>query len=295
MNFRRSAYAVAVTVLEAIQRGTDFLARKGVESPRLQVESLLAQVLGMPRLSLYLGFERTLSDGEVSSLREWIRRRAAREPLQHILGSTSFCGLEIKVNECVLVPRPETELLAERARAFLSDIDSAAPVALDFGTGSGCLAIALAVHCERAQVHALDISNEAVAVARQNAAANRVSDRIHFHAGNGFEALESDLSFNLIVSNPPYIARPDLEALAPEVRDHDPRVALDGGPDGLDFYRRLAGEAGGRLLTGGRLMLEIGDGQEARVREILEAHKWIVERVDADYSGRPRVLVARPG
>ena len=284
-----------MTVLEAIQRSTGFLARKGVDSPRLQVELLLAHALGVPRLKLYLNFEQKLTSANLETMRELVRRRGNREPLQHIIGSTSFCGFEIKVNRHVLVPRPETEMLAERAWQFLAALNPPPGAALDFGTGSGCLAIALAAQCPRAEVHAADISVEALRVARENAALNNLSDKIQFHCGDGFAALPRGLPFDLIVSNPPYIPSADIEALAPEVRDHDPRLALDGGADGLDFYRRLAAEAANHLRPAGRIMLESGDGQAEQIRQLFVQHKWVVESVEADYTGQPRILTLRSG
>src|SRR6266516_6320567 len=164
-----------VTVLEAIHRSTGFLARNGVDSPRLQVELLLAHALGVPRLKLYLNFEQKLTGANLETVRELVRRRGNREPLQHIIGSTSFCGLEIKVNRHVLVPRPETELLAERAWQFLSRRASPSFTALDFATGSGCIAVALAARGASGQIHAADISAEALSVARENAALNGVA------------------------------------------------------------------------------------------------------------------------
>lgn len=284
-----------MTVLDAIQRSTGFLARKGVDSPRLQVELLLAHALGVPRLKLYLNFEQKLSGANLETVRELVRRRGNREPLQHIIGSTSFCGFEIKVNRHVLVPRPETEMLAERAWQFLAALNPPPGAALDFGTGSGCLAIALAAQCPGAQVHAADISEEALRVARENAALNNLSDKIQFHSGDGFAALPRGLPFDLIVSNPPYVPSAEIEALAPEVRDHDPRLALDGGADGLDFYRRLAAEAANHLRPAGRIMLESGDGQAEQIRQLFVQHKWVVECVEADYTGRPRILILRSG
>jgi len=283
-----------VTVLEAIQRSAEFLAKKGVDSPRLQVELLLSSVLLVPRLKLYLDFDRKLTPAELEAARELARRRGHREPLQHILGSTCFCGLEIKVNRHVLVPRPETERLAERAWQYLCGRDSPGATALDFGTGSGCVAIAVAANCPDARVHAADISAEALRFARENAVSNNVADNIQFHCGNGFAALPSGVSFDLIVANPPYIPSAEIDALAPEVRDYDPRLALDGGADGLDFYRRLAAEAPGFLRPAGRMMLESGDGQTERIGEIVVRHKWVVESVEADYTGRPRIVIARP-
>ena len=281
-----------MTVLEVIQRSTEFLQRKGVESPRLHSELLLGHVLQLPRLKLYLNFERALTEAELDALRPLIKRRAEREPLQHILGTASFCGLEIAVNRDVLVPRPETELLAERAVQFLSTRPAQPSVVLDFGTGSGCLAITIALQCPSANMHALDISEAALAIARQNAARHQVADRIQFHLGDGFAALPAQQPFHLIVANPPYIPSAEIDALDPEVRDHDPRLALDGGVDGLDFYRRLAAEAPARLAPGGRLMVEFGDGQEKRLPELFERLQWRVEAVEQDYSRRPRFLIA---
>ena len=285
-----------MTVLEIIQRSTEFLAKKGVDSPRLQTELLLGHLLGVPRMRLYLDFERLLTEAELASFRELIVRRGRREPLQHIMGATSFCGLEIAVNGQVLIPRPETELLAERGWLFLQE--RAGPAggavkALDFGTGSGCLAVALAVKCPSAEVVALDISAEALDLARQNAGIHGVAGRIQFVQGERLEAVPEDSRFELIISNPPYIPSQDINSLQPEVRDFDPRLALDGGPEGLRFYAELAA-AGARLLKpGGKMMLEIGDGQENRVREIFGQQNWIVEQVIADYTQRPRVVIAR--
>src|SRR6266581_3907955 len=240
---------------------------------------MLAHLLRVPRLNLYLNFERELSGAELDSVRELVRRRGNREPLQLILGSTSFCALEIKVNREVLVPRPETELLAERAWTFLATLDSRPSTALDFGTGSGCIAIALAANCPTAQIHAVDLSAGALSVARENAVLNGVAERIEFQLGDGFAALPPGLSFDLIVANPPYIPSSEIDALAPEVRDYDPRAALDGGADGLEFFRRLATQAVGRLKAAGKIMLEFVDGQAERLREILVQHKWVVEAV----------------
>ncbi|MGO8765309.1 MAG: peptide chain release factor N(5)-glutamine methyltransferase [Limisphaerales bacterium] len=282
-----------MTVLEAIQKSADFLAKRGVESPRLQTELLLAHLLKMPRMNLYLNFERVLTEPETNALRESIRRRSRREPLQHIIGSTSFCGYEIAVSKHALVPRPETELLAEEGWKFLSTSASDPPTALDFGAGTGCIAIALAAKCPAVRIVALDISPEAIALAKENAARNNVSDSIEFLVANGLEAFPEN-RFDLIISNPPYIPTAEIATLQPEVRDFDPRAALDGGPDGLDFYRLLAARAKTPLKPSGKIMLEFGDGQDAAVRGLFENEKWIVEAVRADYSQRARILIAHP-
>ncbi|MBN2505607.1 MAG: peptide chain release factor N(5)-glutamine methyltransferase [Verrucomicrobia bacterium] len=282
-----------MTVLEVIQRSSEFLARKGVDSPRLQVELLLAHVLQVPRLKLYLSFDRVLGVAELDRLRVLVQRRGRREPLQHILGTVSFCGLELAVDGRVLIPRPETELLAEAGWRWLGALAVSEPLALDVGTGSGCLAIALAVRCPRAQVHALDISPGALSVARQNARRHAVDGRIRFHEGDGLAAVPAGLRFDLIVSNPPYIPSCELAMLQPEVREYDPVLALDGGPDGMAFYRRLAGEAPPFLAGAGRLMVEFGDGQSGVLEELFRAQKWVVEGVTPDYAGRPRHLTVR--
>lgn len=280
-----------MTVLEVIQRSADFLSKKGVESPRLQVELLLAHLLQMPRMKLYLNFERVLNEAELEKLREIVKRRGNREPLQHIIGSANFCGLDFFVNRHVLIPRPETEILAERAWNFLSNTNSEHRTALDFGTGSGCLAVMLATKCPSAEVHAVDVSADALKVAGENA--RRHDAKILFHEGNGFAALPLEKRFDLIVSNPPYIASDEIATLEPEVRDFDPRAALDGGSDGLEFYRLLAKDAKDHLASEGKLMMEFGEGQAEAIKNIFEKQNWIVEAIERDYTQRDRFLIAR--
>jgi release factor glutamine methyltransferase len=318
-----------------------------VDSPRLQAELLLAHVLSLKRMQLYLNFERVLSTEEADRAREIVRRRGEREPLQQIVGSTSFCGLEIVVNRHVLAPRPETELLAERGWRFLKDSFSPSPasvglrrgkdgekesnlravplaticaegrdgpltpalspsegerespgtqgasrLAFDLGTGSGCMAIAVAVNCPGCRVVAADISAEALTTAKQNALTNGVAERIEFRRGNGFEVVGQGEQFDLIISNPPYIPTEEIASLQTEVRDYEPRGALDGGADGLDWYRRIAAEAGAFLSQEGKVMLEFGDGQAEAIRKIFEEQKWIVEAVIEDYTRRPRIVIA---
>jgi release factor glutamine methyltransferase len=278
-----------VTVLEAIQKSSEFLAKRGVESPRLQTELLLALLLKMPRMKLYLNFDHALTDTETDALRELVKRRGQREPLQHITGSVSFCGFEITVNRNALVPRPETEILAESGWQYLSSLNS--PTAVDLGTGTGCIAIALAAKSPNAKIIALDISPGALTLAKENAAKNNVTGCVSFLQSDGFAALPKDTQFDLVISNPPYIPTAEIETLQPEVKDFDPRGALDGGADGLDFYRMLAVKAKPFLKPGGKIMLEFGDGQAPAIREIFENEKWIVEAVKDDYSQRARILI----
>ena len=303
-----------MTVLEAIQKSADFLGKKGIESPRLQAELLLAHLLKMPRMKLYLNFERVLTPAETDALRDVVKRRGLREPVQHIIGSTSFCGFEISVNRNALVPRPETELLAELGWQFLSTLNSQLSTALDFGTGTGCIAIALAAKCPSAKIIATDISSDALVLAGENAARNQVAERIEFVQSDGFKILVdrwggrprepkansqdsspevSPAHFDLIISNPPYIPTAEIETLEPEVKNFDPRGALDGGPDGLDFYRMFARQAKPFLKPQGKIMLEFGDGQAEAIRRMFEDEKWIVEAVKDDYSQRERIFIAK--
>ena len=288
-----------MTVLEVIQRSTNFLTKKGVDSPRLQAELLLAEVLGMPRMQLYLNFERVLTQAEEDRLRQMVKRRGEREPLQHIVGSTSFCGLEIQVSRAALIPRPETELLAEGGWTFLNQrvqrgsSEDRDPAVLDFGTGSGCIAIALAVKCPTARLVAVDVDPAAVELAKQNAAQNGVLERIEFVLGDRFAALEGGAGFELVISNPPYVPTAEIATLQPEVRDYDPHRALDGGGDGLDFYRYLAAHAKFVLKAKGKLMVEFGDGQAEALQKIFSNENWVVERIRSDYTQRPRILIAR--
>jgi release factor glutamine methyltransferase len=287
-----------VTVLEVIQRGAEHLAKKAVDSPRLQVELMLAQVLNLPRLSLYLNFNRELAESEVAQLRDWVKRRGQREPLQYILGSTSFCGVEIRVNPAVLIPRPETELLAEQAWTWLlkrAATESAEPRILDFGTGSGCLAVVLALRCPTARIWALDKSPSALAVAAANVALHGVQSRIELLEADSLAPGNSAAPFDLIVANPPYIPTQDLGQLQPEVRDHEPHLALDGGADGMNHFRALAAQAPSMLRADGRFMAEFGDGQASELPSIFAAPAWQEARIEADHSGRPRILIALPG
>ena len=273
-----------MTVLEVIQRSAEFLGRKGVDSPRLQAELLLAHVLQLPRLKLYLEFERKLSEEQTDRMRALVKRRGEREPLQHIVGSTSFCGVEIAVSPDVLTPRPETEILAETAWEYLKK-RGGAPLVVDYGTGSGCIALAVAAHVPAARVHAVDVSEKALTVARRNARGYNIT----FHEDSAIPELEP---IDLFVSNPPYIPSGEIPALQPEVAQFDPHLALDGGADGLDFYRRIASEALPRMAAKGCVMLEFGDGQESSLAKIFEV-AWDILEIKKDFCGKPRILIAQ--
>lgn len=254
----------AWTILKVLTWTKGYLAEKGVENARLEAEWLLCAATGLDRVGLYVNYEKPLTDAELAGCREMVSRRARREPLQYILGSQDFCGLDFEVAPGVLIPRHDTEVLVEEAirRA------PAATTVLDIGVGSGCIAIALARSLSAATVNGVDRSPEALELAQRNA--DRNGARVFLFEGSLFEPFR-DQRFDLIVSNPPYIPTADLETLQPEVRDFEPRGALDGGRDGLDFYRLIVPAAPEHLNPCGWLMVEIGIDQAFAVKELFAA------------------------
>ena len=272
------------TVLKLLRWTADYFAGRGLDAPRLDAELLLAATLGFDRVGLYVNFERPLQAGELAAYRERVRRRAGREPLAYILGQTEFWSLPLKVTPDVLIPRPETELLVEEALPRLSGRQQV----LDVGTGSGALAIALAHERQELTVTAIDISPAALAVAADNARSNGVAERIRF--------VQHDLGqlppgpFDLIVANPPYIPSRELATLMPEVRDFEPQLALDGGVDGLDAYRALARQAGAILTAAGWLLVEVGSGQAAAVKELFAGAGLTESFAARDLAGIERVV-----
>jgi len=249
------------TTLKILEWTKGYLAGKGIENARLEAEWLLCEALSLDRVGLYLSFDKPLQDAELAAYRGMVARRAKREPLQHILGSQEFLGLEFRITAAALIPRHDTELLVTEALKVVPE----AQAVLDLGSGSGCVAIALARNLPGAAVVSVDISAEALELARGNAALNSVS--VEFMLGSLFEPVKGE-RFDLVVSNPPYIPAADIESLQPEVRDYEPRPALDGGSDGLDFYRAIIPAAPDHLTSGGWLLLEVGAGQSAAVTEM---------------------------
>ncbi|MDD2581141.1 MAG: peptide chain release factor N(5)-glutamine methyltransferase [Desulfuromonadaceae bacterium] len=242
------------TILKLLAWTKDYLLSKGVVNARLEAEWLLCAATGLDRVGLYLQYDKPLNDGELAAYRAMVARRAKREPLQHILGTQEFCGLDFNVNADVLIPRYDTELLVSEAVTRTPDARSV----LDIGTGSGCIAVSLQKRLPKAHVTATDISEAALAVARRNAEKNGAA--VEFKHGSLFTPV-AGRSFDLIVSNPPYIPTADISTLDQEVRDYDPFAALDGGCDGLHIYRALIPEAAEYLNKGGWLLVEIGIGQ----------------------------------
>jgi release factor glutamine methyltransferase len=271
---------------------TEFLASKGIESPRAEAQILLAHVLRCGKVDLLIRYDEQPSEAERTRFRELIQRRVAGWPVACLVGTRDFYLLSFEVTPAVLVPRPETETLVLEALAYLKPLS--APTVLDLGTGSGCIAISLAQQKKDARVTAVDVSPDALTVARRNAARHGVADRIDFLQGDLFTPLAPGSASDLVVSNPPYIAPGEFAALAPDVRDHEPRIALDGGSDGLAFYRRIAAAVGSYLKPGGRLLMEIGYTQDEAVRAILARQSELqLGPTIKDMSGHPRVVVAK--
>ncbi len=275
------------TLLRVLQWTAEHLRGKGIESGRLDAELMLADLLGLDRVGLYLNFDRPLQADELARFRERVRRRAAREPLQYILGRAGFWSLELQVEPGVLIPRPDTEVLVEEA---LRRMPQRAGTLLDVGTGSGCIALALLHERDDWRALGLDLSPVALRLARRNAEALGLAERCTFREGR-LETLPEG-SWSLIVSNPPYIPRADLAGLMPEVRDFEPVEALDGGDDGLDAYRALAGQTG-RLAAGGWLLVEVGIGQAGAVRQLFATAGLEELFIREDYAGVPRVVGGR--
>jgi release factor glutamine methyltransferase len=279
-----------VPLLEVL-RGTErYLADRGVENPRLNAEHLLAHALGLKRMELYLQFDRPLTESERAPLRDLVKRRGAREPLQHVLGTAEFHGRTFACDKRALVPRPETEQLVELALEIAKDKPAA--TILDIGTGSGVIVLTIALELPSATLHATDLSPDALALAAENAARHALTDRIVFHQA---DLLPPDgTRFDLIIANLPYIPAEEIASLSPEVR-HDPASALDGGADGLDLIRRLIETAPDRLAPGGALLLEIGLGQADAVNALLSARKFRDISVRPDYQNIPRFAVGFHG
>lgn len=282
------------TVLDVITATTDYLRKSGVESPRLNIEHLLAHVMGKRRMDLYLEFDRPLGEKELAPLRDLVRRRAQREPLQHLLGTVEFLGLTLKSDARALIPRPETEQLCEMlvAQAGMPECIWKAGRIVDVGTGSGCIALALAAKLPEAQVTGLDASDDALALARENAALLELTARVTFTKSNLLAAVEGPL--DLIVANLPYIPSGELAALQPEVQ-RDPSAALDGGADGLDIIRRLLPEAAAKLRSGGVLAMEVGHDQTAVLAAEFPAHGFIGTKILKDHQGRERFIFTTHG
>lgn len=259
-------------------------ARAGLASPRLDAELLLGHALGVERIQLYTQHDKPLGVEELARIRELVRRRLTREPVAYLTGTKEFWSLELAVSPAVLIPRPETELLVEVALRLARQ--TAAPTIVDVGTGSGAIALALAKELPAATVVGLDRSREALEVARGNAA--RLGLAVELLESDLLAALPGDVEPDLIVANLPYIASGELGSLAPEIREHEPWLALDGGSDGLALVGRLIPGAARRLRPGGALLLEHGSAQATAIRGLLEAAGFVDARIERDLAGLER-------
>jgi release factor glutamine methyltransferase len=278
------------TVLEMIRWTTDYLAGKGIREPRLNAELLLAGVLGLKRLDLYLQFDRPLRPAELEEYRSRLKRRARHEPLQYIAGHADFRELRLKVDRRVLIPRPETEVLVGEVLAWARG--GAGLSALDIGTGSGAIALSLATEGDFARVVGVDLSEEALEVARENLAAVGGAVPVELRHGSLFDAVVGE-RFDVVVSNPPYVGERERETLDREVRDWEPAAALFSGDDGLDLIRTLVSRAPDHLTPGGLLALEIGAEQAGRVAELVRnTGRFAEPRIRLDLAGRDRIVLA---
>ena len=271
----------------------EYLAEKGVENARLDAEWLLAGALEVERLQLYLQFDRPLSLEERGAFKPLLRRRARREPLQYILGRTAFRELDLLTDRRVLVPRPETEVLVEEVLGWGAERPERFRSVLDVGTGSGAIALSLALEGDCGRIVATDISAEALQVATENARRHEVTEKVEFRRGGLFDALEVGERFDVVVSNPPYVEEGQVPELEPEVSEWEPAGALFAGADGLDVIRSLVAGAAERVQPEGLLALEVGAGQESRVVELIEeTDAFGPACIRRDLNGRPRVVMA---
>ena len=270
---------------------TDYLKRRGAESPRLDAEVLLAKVLGWDRVQLYTRYEEEVGEGPRGDFRALVRRRSEGMPVAYLVGRKEFYSLGLTVSPAVLIPRPDSEFVVVEFLALTRE--HAAPRVVDVGTGSGCLALACAQHHKTAQFVAIDISPEALAVAESNARTHGLSDRIEFRLGDRLAPVAAEAPFDVILSNPPYIPTAVIPTLEPGVRDYEPHRALDGGPDGLRMVAPLVAEAALLLKTGGHLILEIGSDQEGPVRDLIAAQPVLkLAPTVRDHANHPRVVRA---
>ena len=278
-----------ITVLEVIKLSTEYLQKKGVESPRANAEILLAEILNCKRLELYLAFDKPLAENEVQVYREAIRKRGLRIPLQYIVGNVEFYGLKLIVNENVLIPRPETELLVEK---IINDSDKSNNLKiLDIGVGSGNISLSISKNLPNSKVVAIDISKTALDVANQNAEINSLQDRIEFRL---FDIMNDNLNslgkFDLIVSNPPYVSENDYESLEPELKNHEPKIALTDNSNGISFYKHIVEASDQLLKKPGKIYFELGIDQSAQVQEYFKQNNFTNIKITKDYSGIERII-----
>ena len=282
------------TILALIRWADERFKKEGLATPRLDAEVLLAETLGMDRVGIYTHFDQPLKPDELARFKKLILRRLRREPIAYILGKREFWSLPFKVTPDVLIPRPETEILVSETLKTQAHLDGKALRILEIGTGSGAISIALAKGLPIARVVATDLSAKALSVAEENALQNGVREQIHFLQGDLFQPLQKGERFDLVITNPPYIPREQFPSLMPEVRDFEPRIALDGGMNGLDFFQRALPMVGKFLDPGGWFLAEMGAGQDQEILKMVEK----IPDLDSfdfveDLAGIKRVFKAR--
>ena len=286
------------TIRRLLEWTGGFFTKRGVDQPRLSAELVLSHVLNCPRIKLYTDYDKIVGDALLASYRDLVRRAGEQEPIAYLTGRAHFFNLELAVTRDVLIPRPDTETLVETVMQTLRHQPGLeAPRILDLCTGSGCVAVALAKHLKAATVLAVDVSDKAAAIARGNVEQLGLADRVTVEVGDLFDPLKTTVDarpFDLIVSNPPYIPTDQIATLDRSVRDYEPHLALDGGPDGLTLHRRILARAADHLTPGGRVFLEIAFDQGPAAREMAAGFPALDDaRLLKDYAGHDRVLALK--
>ena len=284
------------TIQKLLNWVTEYLTGKGIDSPRLSAELLLSSVLGLKRIELYTQFDKPVAKEQLDELHNLVKRAGEDEPVAYLVGRTEFYSMELDITADCMIPRPETELLVERAIEFLRT-RSNEQLVCDLCTGSGCIAAAIGRNFPNCRIIATDISDSALAAAARNIEKHKLKERVKLLCGDLFEPIVPYLDagkFDLIVCNPPYVSAPEFEQLGRNVKDYEPRVALFAGDDGLDVYRRIIEEADSFLKADAALMLEIGYSQGQAVRELLEERNCFADiTIEKDYHNNDRVVIAK--
>jgi len=283
------------TIQKLLNWITDYFGEKQIDCPRLSAELLLSSVLSLSRIELYTNFQRPVSKEQLDRLHVLVKRAAQNEPIAYLTGKSEFYGLEINVSPACMIPRPETELLVDKAVEFLRG--SSGRLVCDLCTGSGCIAIAIAKNLPKARIIATDISEKALAVAAENIEKHNLKNQIRLLCGDLFAPIIPPLDaakFDLLVCNPPYVSKPDFEKLDKNVKDYEPRTALLAGADGLDIYRKLCKTIGNFLKPKAVLMLEVGIGQSNAVKKLLEDAGCFAEiKIEKDFNKIARIIIAK--
>lgn len=278
-----------ITVLEAINLSTEYLQKKGIESPRLNAELLLAHILNCKRLNLYLMFDRPLNDKETNEYRNFLSRRGKREPLQYIIGEVDFYNVNLKIDSRALVPRPETEQLVETILNLYKDSDGLN--FLDIGVGSGCITIALLKNLKNSKAVALDISSDALALTMENLHSNDVGERCNLVKFNALEDNYSELGkYDFVVSNPPYVSITEFETLQPELKNYEPRIALTDGEDGMKFYKNIIQNSHHLLNSKGRLFFEINPSITKEIEKLFSINNFVDINLIKDFNNHYRII-----